>query len=84
MHWICDKFVVAPAAHTHSTQNKWHCRCIGKRSLSHRSHNSRTMRYNDRLRVFLNGAWITWIYIFAVFSRLGCADAKIGEFLVFY
>lgn len=40
---------------------------------------SRTMSFNDTLRVFVNGAWIIWIYLFAIFIRLEYVDAKIGK-----
>lgn len=31
------------------------------------------------LKVFVNGAWIIWIYLFAIFIRLDYVDAKIGK-----
>lgn len=40
---------------------------------------SRTMSFNGTLKVFVNGAWITWIYLFAIFIQLEYVDAKIGK-----
>lgn len=31
------------------------------------------------LKVFVNGAWIIWIYLFTIFIRLDYVDAKIGK-----
>lgn len=49
---------------------------------THHRHSSRShaMSFNGTtLRVFINGAWITWIYLFAIFIRLEHVDAKIGK-----
>lgn len=52
---------------------------------THQRHNrskSHTMNYNGTaLRGFINGAWITWIYLFAIFIRLEYVDAKIGKIM---
>lgn len=48
--------------------------------LHHQQPNSSTMSLNKTLKVFVNGAWITWIYLVAIFIRLDYADAKIGKF----
>lgn len=41
------------------------------------------MRFNGSiLKVFMNGAWITWIYLFTIFIRLEYVDAKIGKRLI--
>lgn len=41
---------------------------------------SHTMSFiGSALRVFINGAWITWIYLFAIFIQLEYVDAKIGK-----
>lgn len=48
----------------------------------HHRHYSKShkMSFNGTaLRVFINGAWITWIYLFAIFIRLEYVDAKIGK-----
>lgn len=84
MHWTCDKSSVALPAHTHPMPNKRHCRRIGNRLLTHCCRNSRTMPHSHSLRVFINGAWIIWIYLFALHSRLECVDAKIGLYFFFF
>lgn len=43
---------------------------------------SSTMSLNKTLKVFVNGAWITWIYLVAIFIRLEYVDAKIGKSLI--
>ncbi|XP_031639378.1 acid sphingomyelinase-like phosphodiesterase 3b isoform X2 [Contarinia nasturtii] len=56
-------------------------------SHHHRHHHhfkSRTMSFKKNsigaTKVLVNGAWIIWIYLFAIFIRLEYVDAKIGYF----
>lgn len=42
-----------------------------------------TMSLNKTLKVFVNGAWITWIYLVAIFIRFEYVDAKIGNIFLF-
>lgn len=81
---ICTAAGAAPASaaavlptvsHRHQRRRRQRLR----HQLHHQQSNASTMSLNKTLKVFVNGAWITWIYLVAIFIRLEYVDAKIGK-----
>lgn len=72
--------VLPTVSHRHQRRRRQRLR----HQQHHQQSNASTMSLNKTLKVFVNGAWITWIYLVAIFIRLEYVDAKIGKQLQFF